>query len=305
MRHRPTLRRPCMLAGVAAALLAATTHGAQSTLAWDPPTHNTDGTLVTNQLGYIMAYGLSSGTYDQTDDVGPQTNWTATNLVDGQVYYATVRAYNALGEQSDLSEELTWREPDRTPPSITAPATVAVVGNESDQAAIPDLAPHVTVSDNLSLATNITITQVPAIGTMVALGDASITMTATDEAGNTAQAIVVVSVTPMNRPPEVNAGADQSIRLPASTVDLVGSATDDGLPEGSSLTAQWSLVSGPAGSTFGSAASLSTTVSFTEAGSYVLRLMVSDGTLTATDDVTITVAPRPRPLPPTDLRLEP
>src|SRR5207248_1918199 len=52
---------------------------------------------------------------------------------------------------------------------------------------------------------------------------------------------VVVTVIAQNQAPAVNAGPDQSIALPASA-ELVGSATGDGLPTGSSLAVQWSTV---------------------------------------------------------------
>ena len=59
---------------------------------------------------------------------------------------------------------------------------------------------------------------------------------------------------------------------------LSGTATDDGVP-GIGLTTTWSKVSGPGTVTFGNASALSTTASFSVAGTYVLRLTASDGLL--------------------------
>src|SRR5439155_4286372 len=59
-----------------------------------------------------------------------------------------------------------------------------------------------------------------------------------------------------NLAPTVDAGIDQPITLPATTVTLSGQASDDGLPAGT-LTTQWSKVSGPGPVTFGNAAALS------------------------------------------------
>jgi PKD repeat protein len=98
---------------------------------------------------------------------------------------------------------------------------------------------------------------------------------------------------PANQAPVVNAGADQSITLPF-TASLSGTATDDGLPS-ATLTTTWSKVSGPGTVTFGNANSLTTTATFSTAGSYVLRLTATDGALTTTDDVTITVNAAPAP----------
>src|SRR5262245_41855003 len=52
-----------------------------------------------------------------------------------------------------------------------------------------------------------------------------------------------------NRAPTVQAGADQTITMPANSVQLQGSATDDGLPSGSTLAYSWTA-SG-SGVTFG------------------------------------------------------
>src|SRR6185369_14382096 len=89
--------------------------------------------------------------------------------------------------------------------------------------------------------------------------------------------------------PTVNAGSDQTITLPASA-SLSGTATDDGLPAPpATLTTTWSRVSGPGTVTFGNANALSTSASFSVAGTYVLRLTAFDSALTSTDDVTVTV----------------
>ena len=74
---------------------------------------------------------------------------------------------------------------------------------------------------------------------------------------------------------------------------MSGSATDDGLPSGSTLTAAWSKVSGPGTVTFGNAASQNSTATFSVAGTYTLRLSASDSALSASDDVIITVNAAP------------
>jgi K319L-like, PKD domain len=77
---------------------------------------------------------------------------------------------------------------------------------------------------------------------------------------------------PVNQPPGVNAGPDQTITLPGSA-NLIGTVSDDGLPNPpGALTTTWSKVSGPGTVTFGNAAAVSTTASFSAAGNYVLRL---------------------------------
>ncbi|MFP5372660.1 MAG: PKD domain-containing protein, partial [Actinomycetes bacterium] len=88
-----------------------------------------------------------------------------------------------------------------------------------------------------------------------------------------------------NKAPVVNAGADTStVRPDAAT--LSGSVTDDGT---AAPTAAWTTVSGPGTATFANAAAASTTATFPAAGTYVLRLTGTDGSLSASDDVTVVV----------------
>ena len=93
----------------------------------------------------------------------------------------------------------------------------------------------------------------------------------------------------MNTPPTIDAGPDQVITLPASA-SLNGTAIDDGLPNPPGvLTLTWSQTSGPGVATFADASAENTTVSFSTAGIYVLRLTASDGDLSSFDELTVTV----------------
>jgi hypothetical protein len=112
------------------------------------------------------------------------------------------------------------------------------------------------------------------------------------------QATTTVVIVPANTPPTANAGVDQTVTLP-SAVTLSGSATDDGLPNPpGAVTTTWSMVDGPGTVSFADAAALSTTASFSTAGTYTLRLVASDGALSASDEVVVTVIAAPVNLPP-------
>ena len=103
---------------------------------------------------------------------------------------------------------------------------------------------------------------------------------------------------PVNLPPVSIAGTDQAIQLPLNNVLLDGSQSTD--PDGTIVSYKWSLVSGPAGSTFGTSTKNITTITFVNAGTYVVRLTVTDnGGLSAFNDITITV--QPAGLPPVNL----
>ncbi len=104
------------------------------------------------------------------------------------------------------------------------------------------------------------------------------------------------TVAAANIAPTVNAGPDQTITLPATAL-LSGMASDDGLPSGI-LATTWSKVSGPGTVTFGNVSVLSTTATFSLAGTYTLRLTGNDNLLSASNDIIITVNPVPDTTPP-------
>jgi uncharacterized repeat protein (TIGR02543 family) len=78
--------------------------------------------------------------------------------------------------------------------------------------------------------------------------------------------------------------------VPTATATLDGTASD---PDNDPLTTAWSVASttpaGLAPVTFGNAAAVDTTATFTQAGEYTLRLTASDGVTQSWDEVVITV----------------
>ncbi|MBP8881262.1 MAG: CotH kinase family protein [Dermatophilaceae bacterium] len=95
----------------------------------------------------------------------------------------------------------------------------------------------------------------------------------------------------VNRPPVANAGVDHTgITNTATALD--GSGTD---PDGNPLSYAWSKVSGP-DATIAAPTSAKTTFIPSAPGTYEFQLTVSDGTLTATDRVVVTVSANQAPL---------
>jgi VCBS repeat-containing protein len=117
-------------------------------------------------------------------------------------------------------------------------------------------------------------------------------LTASDGELSASDDVTIVVGGVINEPPVVEAGGDQTIFLPANVAALSGTATDDGVPEGS-LTTVWSKVSGPGSVAFANAAASATTATFSMHGTYVLRLSATDGVLGGNDTLTITVSPDP------------
>jgi hypothetical protein len=106
---------------------------------------------------------------------------------------------------------------------------------------------------------------------------------------------------PVNQPPVVNAGPDQT--LPAGTTEfqLTGTLTDDGLPTdpGLFLVAQWSVVENTSGGpvTFSNPEEPMTNVTVTGPGIFRFQLRGSDGELASTDEVTVTIPDSEPPEP--------
>jgi uncharacterized protein (TIGR03382 family) len=103
----------------------------------------------------------------------------------------------------------------------------------------------------------------------------------------TAAQVVILA----NQAPTVTAGADQTVGV-GQVANLTGTATDvDALPS-ATLTTTWSLVTGPVGGNvvFGTPGALATTATFSAAGTYVVRLTASDGSLSSSDDIVVTTS---------------
>ena len=108
------------------------------------------------------------------------------------------------------------------------------------------------------------------------------TGTGTEDSATTPPAV------PSNQAPVVEAGSDRVISS-GSTITLNGNVDDDGLP-GTALSVLWTQVSGPSGVSFASPANVTTDASFELAGTYTLQLLASDGQLSDTDTLVVTVS---------------
>jgi RHS repeat-associated protein len=98
-----------------------------------------------------------------------------------------------------------------------------------------------------------------------------------------------------NAPPFVYAGPDQTVTnatlgvITPTGVTLQGVVTDDGNPTNGSLISVWSVISGPGTVTFADINATNTIAIFSQPGSYQLQLTASDGQLTSSSNVTITI----------------
>lgn len=77
------------------------------TIAWEPPTENTNGTMLTNLAGFVIHYGTDSQNYTSTIQVANPgiTSYVVDNLAPGTYYFA-VSAYTSTGEDSSYSPQV-------------------------------------------------------------------------------------------------------------------------------------------------------------------------------------------------------
>ncbi len=90
-----------------------------------------------------------------------------------------------------------------------------------------------------------------------------------------------------NQPPTANAGTDQTINLPTSSVNLSGSGTD---PNGTISSYAWTKISGPSGGAITNSTSAATAVTALIQGVYQFQLKVTDNNgASGLDTVQVTV----------------
>lgn len=86
-------------------------------LSWVPPTHNDDGSVLTDLEGYYIYYGQEpSGPYINSIQVADPliTTFIVPNL-SSITHYFVMTAYNTAGVESIFSNEFVWVPPPVTP----------------------------------------------------------------------------------------------------------------------------------------------------------------------------------------------
>src|SRR5258705_129724 len=245
--------------------------GTISSYSWTKVSGPASGTITSAGSAATTVTGLAQGVYQfqlkVTDNSG------ATDLDTMQV---TVNAANIAPTANAGADQ-----------SITLPtSTVSLSGSGTD-------------ADGTISSYSWTKVSGPASGTITSAGSAATTVTGlaqgvyqfqlkvTDNSGATDLDTMQVTVNAANIAPTANAGADQSITLPTSTVSLSGSGTD---ADGTISSYSWTKVSGPASGTITSAGSAATTITGLAQGVYQFQLKVTDNSgATDLDTMQVTV----------------
>ncbi|HXT10429.1 MAG TPA: fibronectin type III domain-containing protein [Candidatus Angelobacter sp.] len=305
-----------LLPGILTGLFPFLSFGTASvSLAWNPGTNGT-------AASYNVYYGTSSRSY--TSQVTSGTNLAAvvSNLADGSTYYFAVTAVDALGNESDFSDEVSY-----SAPSVNQPPTISTIANQSTlentaTAAIPFTvndantgAASVTVSGSSSVTTvvpnanivfggsgaNRTVTITPAANMT---GSSQITIKASDGSLTTSTTFTV-TVSQGNTPPTISAIANQTTSAGQATAAIPFTINDAETPASSltlSATSGNTLVVPNANIVFGGSGA-NRTVTVTPAagrsGSAQITISVSDGTLSTSTSFSVTVQQSTNNTPPT------
>jgi probable HAF family extracellular repeat protein len=166
---------------------------------------------VPNVVGQVVA---SDNCTAASQLVITQSPAAGTVVGSGQ-YSITVTVTDAAGNHSATT--VAFQVNDTTAPTIgSTPAPITVSANASGQATVPSVVGQVVASDNCTAANQLVITQSPAAGTVVGIGQHPITVTVTDAAGNHATATVAFQVNDTTPPTIVSTPAPITVSANAS-----------------------------------------------------------------------------------------
>ena len=150
---------------------------------------------------------------------------------------------------------------DQIQPTISCPASQSLTLNSSCQVSLPNYTALASVSDNCTSSATLTRTQSPAAGTLIS-ASTPVTITVTDQAGNSASCTFTVNVVD-NLPPSITCPGVQSLSLNAScNATLPNYITSAIVSDGCTPTANITITQSPAPGTIISGTG-TTTVTFT------------------------------------------
>ena len=109
------------------------------------------------------------------------------------IYNVVFQATDNCGNSETFDQIITIE--DNTNPVITCPSNQMQIAANGTDTVLLDYTSMATVSDNCSSNANITVTQSPAVGSTQNVGTVNVTLTATDECGNTSNCNFDVDIT--------------------------------------------------------------------------------------------------------------
>lgn len=155
-----------------------------------------------------------------------ETTYTDNTTIAGKKYYYVVTALDRFHNESGISNIS-----DYTAPSISCPENTIGNAEANCQYILPDYTSLATVSDDVTPAAEVKVTQFPGAGTPVGKGVHTITLTATDASGNTTSCTFTVTVVDVQNPVIANASTNIITLAPANhkmhEVKVAYEATDN------------------------------------------------------------------------------
>jgi hypothetical protein len=274
--------------------------GADQTITLPTNSVTVDGSASSASSGSIVSYAWSEKSGPSTVTLSNTVSNTLNNLRAGvYVFYLTVT--DNMAETGKDSVTITVFPAVNKPPVADAGAGVSLTmpNNSTSLDGSKSYDPDGTISSyswtlvsgpNTPAASGANTATLNLTGLVA--GQYTYQLTVTDNSGvsSSAQVKIRVAAAP-NVLPVANAGPNQTITAPASTVNLNGSASYD--PDGTIKSYSWVTVSGPGSITISNSNSATPSVSGLQAGQYTFALTVTDNSgATATDAVIITVNPK-------------
>ncbi len=141
-----------------------------------------------------------------------------------------------------------------------------------------------TAFTNMLNGTNVII-QPATIATFNAPGSYLLQLTGSDDVSTGASNLRVI----VNHAPKVTVSVDKLAVILPDTINLTGTVSDDGLPNGT-LTYTWSQVGGPGVADFSNPSSINTTANFSQAGVYTLQLAANDSAASSVGQIAVVVS---------------
>lgn len=208
--------------------------GTNLVLSW---TANTESDLA----GYNVYQGTSAGIYGTPSSLGKVTTYTISGLTSESTYYFAVSALDDASNESGNSSELSVSIGDSTSPTVaiasptssssysTATSTITLSGTASDNVGVTTVTWANAANGTSGTATGTTAWSKSGIS--LAAGTNTLTVRASDSAGNTASdTLTVTYTTPDTTKPVVaikTPTAKVSYSTRSSSVKLTGTATDN------------------------------------------------------------------------------